>query len=67
MTTVALLVARSALARRESRGAHHRSDHPARDDRRYGQSSCIALDMEEAAIDAGAVERLMAARLPSGG
>ncbi len=38
MASVALLVARAALAREESRGAHHRTDHPERDDARFGRS-----------------------------
>ncbi|HKY34050.1 MAG TPA: L-aspartate oxidase [Candidatus Polarisedimenticolia bacterium] len=41
MATVALLVALSAGAREESRGAHFRRDHPARDDVRFGRSSFI--------------------------
>ncbi len=32
MLEVALTVAEGALRRTESRGSHHRSDHPARDD-----------------------------------
>ncbi|MCL6445911.1 MAG: hypothetical protein K6T83_21120 [Alicyclobacillus sp.] len=32
LVTVATLVARSALERRESRGAHYRTDYPARND-----------------------------------
>jgi L-aspartate oxidase len=35
MALVAWLIARAALAREESRGAHHRTDHPARDDARF--------------------------------
>ena len=45
MATVASLVARCALARRESRGAHFRSDHPVRDDERFGRSSVISMGM----------------------
>ena len=33
--TVATLIARAALWREESRGAHHRTDYPARDDERW--------------------------------
>jgi len=35
MLTVCLLIAQSALARRESRGVHFRSDHPDTDDQNY--------------------------------
>lgn len=35
LATVAWLVARSALERRESRGAHYRTDYPARNDREW--------------------------------
>lgn len=35
LATVALLVARAALAREESRGGHYRSDFPARDDEHW--------------------------------
>jgi len=35
MITAALLVARSALVRQESRGSHYRSDFPLRDDSRW--------------------------------
>jgi len=33
--TVARVIVRSALARDESRGAHHRADHPQQDDERW--------------------------------
>ena len=36
-----LLIARSALAREESRGAHYRLDHPLKNDARYGKHSII--------------------------
>ncbi len=39
MLDVAALVARSALAREESRGAHYRNDFAARDDARYARHS----------------------------
>lgn len=41
---VALLIARSALARRESRGAHYRTDCPARDDLRFAKHSVVCGD-----------------------
>lgn len=39
--TVATLIARTALWREESRGAHHRTDYPARDDERWLLHSII--------------------------
>jgi fumarate reductase flavoprotein subunit len=35
MLDVAEAIVHSALARRESRGSHQRSDHPARDDEKF--------------------------------
>ena len=37
----ALLVARSALAREESRGAHYRIDYPDHDDRKFQKHSVV--------------------------
>ena len=37
--TVALLIARSALARLESRGAHYRTDFPEHDDKHFKKHS----------------------------
>ena len=39
-----LLIARSALAREESRGAHYRLDHPLKNDARYGKHSVVRGD-----------------------
>lgn len=39
-----LLIARAALAREESRGAHYRLDHPLKDDRKYRKHSVISGD-----------------------
>ena len=39
-----LLIARSALAREESRGAHYRLDHPLKNDRKYQKHSIISGD-----------------------
>jgi L-aspartate oxidase len=46
MVSVAALVARGALWRRESRGAHHRVDFPVRDDARFGRSGVMSGDGE---------------------
>jgi L-aspartate oxidase len=40
----ALLIARSALARLESRGAHYRLDYPQRDDAHFRKHSVVAGD-----------------------
>ena len=40
--TVTLLIARSALARQESRGAHYRTDFPAHDDQRFRRHSVVS-------------------------
>jgi L-aspartate oxidase len=43
---VATLIARSALWREESRGAHYRTDHPARDDEHWQVHSIVRQDAE---------------------
>ncbi|HZE89821.1 MAG TPA: L-aspartate oxidase, partial [Verrucomicrobiae bacterium] len=44
MLLVASLIAAFAAGRTESRGAHHRLDHPARDDARWGRSLLLGAD-----------------------
>ena len=39
-----LLIARSALAREESRGAHYRLDHPLKNDAQYRKHSVVRGD-----------------------
>ena len=55
MLDVAEAVVRSALERRESRGAHTRTDHPARDDQRFGRHSLAFKDVEGPRIEYGDV------------
>jgi L-aspartate oxidase len=44
MWTLARVVARSALARMESRGSHYRSDFPYRDDERFARHSLVTRE-----------------------
>ena len=44
--SLALLMARSALAREESRGSHYRSDFPYRDDEKFGVHSIVQRNRE---------------------
>ena len=44
--TLSLLVARSALAREESRGSHYRNDFPYRDDDKFQKHSVVSKDHE---------------------
>ena len=46
MHALALLIARSALARQESRGSHYRSDFPYRDDEGFGKHSVAQKNKE---------------------
>ncbi|MGH7267048.1 MAG: succinate dehydrogenase/fumarate reductase flavoprotein subunit, partial [Candidatus Rokuibacteriota bacterium] len=46
----ARLIARSALERRESRGAHYRADHPRPDDARWLVSVTVARKAGEVAV-----------------
>ena len=41
--TLAVLVARSALAREESRGSHYRSDFPFRNDEDFSKHSIVEI------------------------
>jgi L-aspartate oxidase len=46
MHTLALVMARSALARQESRGSHYRSDFPYRDDDDFNKHSLVQKDKD---------------------
>jgi len=40
-----ILIARSALSREESRGAHYRLDYPIKNDRKFGKHSVVRDDV----------------------
>ena len=46
LTLVALIIAESALQRRESRGTHYRADFPYRDDERYQKNTIVTAAPE---------------------
>jgi L-aspartate oxidase len=48
LLTVSRLIVRSAMVRRESRGAHYRSDFPLRDDNQFQKHSVISKGSEVA-------------------
>jgi L-aspartate oxidase len=48
---LATVIARSGLAREESRGSHYRSDFPYRDDERFQKHSVISKDTEVRFVD----------------
>jgi L-aspartate oxidase len=50
MLTVSWLMASRALAREESRGAHHRLDHKARDDARFQFHSKVKASIQDARV-----------------
>ncbi len=51
MVTVGLVVARAALERRESRGAHYRLDYPRRDDANYLRHSLVRMGAEGLVVE----------------
>ena len=56
--TVAMLIARAALWREESRGGHYRLDYPARDDRRFSLHSIIRRGAEVSSAERIAQQEL---------
>ena len=59
MTAAAKLVAAAALVRRESRGAHFRSDHP-QTDKTFTRTVLTLAEAKRIAVDVGSAERLRA-------
>ncbi|MGB9031770.1 MAG: L-aspartate oxidase [Acidobacteriaceae bacterium] len=56
--TVSRLIVQSALARRESRGAHYRNDFPKRDDAQFGKHSLISKGRDVTFFDFQRTEAL---------
>ena len=54
LVTVAELIVRSALMRKESRGLHYNVDHPLRDDRRFGADTVLKAPFTGADRNVGA-------------
>jgi L-aspartate oxidase len=54
LVTVAELIVRSAVLRKESRGLHYNVDHPLRDDRRFGTDTVLEAPSPGAARNVGA-------------
>lgn len=66
MVTVAEMVARSALERSESRGAHYRLDYPYRDDKGWLRNIIVERDVRNGEIQLSAVPVQLSRAKPSG-